>query len=119
MAKHEVTCISCGRRFDVDKEGGQYLPGERRYKCKKCVNAEKAEARKRSKEAAAQNRERETGTRESKTSMIIKIVIGALFVAASFTLLAEGNLAAFFVGLAIGAGLIVWGGLPLYKMKNR
>lgn len=25
MAKHEVTCLKCGRRFDAN-EGGSYLP---------------------------------------------------------------------------------------------
>lgn len=34
MAKHEVTCLKCGRRFDAN-EGGSYLPESHRYICKK------------------------------------------------------------------------------------
>ena len=37
MAKHEVTCLKCGRRFDAN-EGGSYLPESHRYICKKCVD---------------------------------------------------------------------------------
>ena len=41
MAKHEVTCLKCGRRFDAN-EGGSYLPESHRYICKKCVDKQKS-----------------------------------------------------------------------------
>lgn len=35
MAKHMVTCVICGKRFDANR-GGYYNGDSRRYTCKKC-----------------------------------------------------------------------------------
>ena len=74
MKKHIVTCVKCGRQFDAN-EGGAYYPESRRYVCKHCVDKQKdiqkeqAKARKAAeREAEADERERVTGMRQSKTA---------------------------------------------------
>ena len=92
MKKHIVTCVKCGRQFDAN-EGGAYYPESRRYVCKHCVDKQKdiqkeqAKARKAAeREAEADERERVTGMRQSKTAMLVKIVVGVLFLFAAVSL---------------------------------
>ena len=40
MAKHMVTCMSCGRQFDSNR-GGRYYPAYSRYQCLQCFKAQK------------------------------------------------------------------------------
>ena len=130
MAKHEVTCLKCGRRFDAN-EGGSYLPESHRYICKKCVDKQKskqAEAEKARKAAEreeqaeaekANEREARTGMRQSVPAMIAKIAAGAVVLIGSFPLLAQESTIEFIVGVAIAAGLAVWGLAPYLKAKKR
>ncbi len=125
MAKHEVTCLKCGRRFDAN-EGGSYLPESHRYTCKKCVDKQKskqAEAEKARKvaerEEQANEREARTGMRQSVPAMIAKIAAGAVVLIGSFPLLAQESTIEFIVGVAIAAGLAVWGLAPYLKAKKR
>ena len=78
MAKHIVTCVKCGRKFDAE-EGGVYYPESRRYACKKCVDNQKAAQSEREKarkaeerKAKADEREKNTGMRQSVPAMIAK-----------------------------------------------
>ena len=125
MAKHEVTCLKCGRRFDAN-EGGSYLPESHRYICKKCVEKQKfnhaapdkaPNAAVRS--AQANEREARTGMRQSVPAMIAKIAAGAVVLIGSFPLLAQESTIEFIVGVAIAAGLAVWGLAPYLKAKKR
>lgn len=100
MRKHIVTCVYCGRQFDKN-EGGYYLPKSRRYVCKRCEDKQKAEQAERNKarkaaerEAEADERERITGMRQSKAAMLVKIVVGVLFLFAAVSLAVQGNTSA-------------------------
>ena len=114
MKKHIVTCVKCGRQFDAN-EGGAYYPESRRYVCKHCVDKQKdiqkeqAKARKAAeREAEADERERVTGMRQSKTAMLVKIVVGVLFLFAAVSLAVQGNISSFVCGLVIGGALVAW-----------
>lgn len=103
MKKHIVTCVKCGRQFDAN-EGGAYYPESRRYVCKHCVDKQKAEQAERNKarkaaerESEADERERVTGMRQSKTAMLVKIVVGVLFLFAAVSLAVQGNIPLFCV----------------------
>ena len=63
MAKHEVTCLKCGRRFDAN-EGGSYLPESHRYICKKCVDKQKSKQAEAEKARKAAEREEQANERE-------------------------------------------------------
>ena len=124
MRKHIVTCVYCGRQFDKS-EGGYYLPKSRRYVCKRCEDKQKAEQAERNKarkaaerEAEADERERVTGMRQSKTAMLVKIVVGVLFLFAAVSLAVQGNISSFVCGLVIGGALVAWGLVPYLKAKS-
>lgn len=131
MKKHIVTCVKCGRQFDAN-EGGAYYPESRRYVCKHCVDKQKdiqkeqAKARKAAereaeadeREAEADERERVTGMRQSKTAMLVKIVVGVLFLFAAVSLAVQGNISSFVCGLVIGGALVAWGLVPYLKAKS-
>lgn len=124
MKKHIVTCVKCGRQFDAN-EGGAYYPESRRYVCKHCVakqkdiQKEQAKARKAAeREAEADERERVTGMRQSKTAMLVKIVVGVLFLFAAVSLAVQGNISSFVCGLVIGGSLVAWGLVPYLKAKS-
>lgn len=125
MRKHIVTCVKCGRQFDTNEEKGRYYPDSRRYECGRCVNKQKTEQSEREKsrkvaesEAIADERERVTGMRQSKTAMLIKIIVGILFLSCSFPLAVQGNIPAFICGLAVSVALIAWGLVPYMKSKR-
>lgn len=122
--KHIVTCVKCGRQFDAN-EGGAYYPESRRYVCKHCVDKQKdiqkeqAKARKAAeREAEADERERVTGMRQSKTAMLVKIVVGVLFLFAAVSLAVQGNISSFVCGLVISGALVAWGLVPYLKAKS-
>ena len=124
MKKHIVTCVKCGRQFDAN-EGGSYYPESRRYVCKHCVDKQKdiqkeqAKAHKAAeREAEADERERVTGMRQSKTAMLVKIVVGVLFLFSAVSLAVQGNISSFVCGLAIGGALVAWGLVPYLKAKS-
>lgn len=124
MKKHIVTCVKCGRRFDAN-EGGAYYPESRRYVCKRCVDKQKdiqkeqAKARKAAeREAEADERERVTGMRQSKAAMLVKIVVGVLFLFSAVSLAVQNNIPAFLCGLVIGGALVAWGLVPYLKAKS-
>lgn len=124
MKKHIVTCVKCGRQFDAN-EGGAYYPESRRYVCKRCVDKQKdiqkeqAKARKAAeREAEADERERVTGMRQSKTAMLVKIVVGVLFLFSAVSLAVQNNIPAFLCGLVIGGALVAWGLVPYLKAKS-
>ena len=86
MKKHIVTCVKCGKQFDAN-EGGAYYPESRRYVCKHCVDKRKAEQAERNKarkaaerEAEADERERVTGMRQSKTATLRRELVYGRFV---------------------------------------
>lgn len=111
MAQHLVICAECGKQFDVNKKGGYYRKAERRYICKECAKKIKANNRK----IEADQREASTGMRQTKWAMILKIVIGIIFVITSFTLKSASEI---IIGIIIGLGLIAWGFLPYYRAKK-
>ena len=124
MKKHIVTCVKCGRQFDAN-DGGVYYPERQRYACKSCVKKQKSEQSEREKarkaaerEAEADERERVTGMRQSKTAMLVKIVVGVLFLFAAISLAAQGNISSFVCGLVIGGALVAWGLVPYLKAKS-
>ena len=125
MGKHIVTCVKCGRQFDAN-EGGVYYTESRRYACKRCVDKQKSKQVEESKvrkaeerRVKADERERETGMRQSKTAMLAKIIVGVLFLFCSLPLAMQGNISSFVCGLGIAAALIAWGFVPYLKAKNR
>lgn len=125
MKKHIVTCVKCGRQFDAN-EGGAYYPESRRYVCKRCVDKQKSEQADREKarkaeerKAEADERERVTGMRQSKAAMLVKIVVGVLFLFAAVSLAVQGNISSFVCGLVIGGALVAWGLVPYLKAKKR
>lgn len=122
--KHIVTCVKCGRQFDAN-EGGAYYPESRRYVCKRCVDKQKSEQADREKarkaeerKAEADERERVTGMRQSKAAMLVKIVVGVLFLFAAVSLAVQGNISSFVCGLVIGGALVAWGLVPYLKAKS-
>ena len=124
MGKHIVTCVKCGRQFDAN-EGGYYLPESRRYVCKRCSDNQKAEQKERARarkaaesKAEADERERITGMRQTKTAILVKITIGILFFICSIPLAVGGNIPSFLCGLIISAALVSWGLIPYLKAKR-
>ena len=111
MAQHLVICVKCGKQFDVNKKGGYYREDLRRYICKDCAKKIKANNR----EIEADQREAATGMRQTKWAMMLKIVIGVIFVISSFTLKSASEI---LIGIIIGLGLIGWGFLPYYRAKK-
>ena len=67
----------------------------------------------------ANEREARTGMRQSVPAMIAKIAAGAVVLIGSFPLLAQESTIDFIVGVAIAAGLAVWGLAPYLKAKKR
>lgn len=104
MAKHIVTCVECGKQFDANK-GGYYDKASRRYTCKSCGNKLRAD-----------NRESQTGMRQSFGAMIAKIAFGVIFVVAAFQ---TGSVGGVITGLAIGVALIAWSAVPAYTAKKQ
>lgn len=105
MKKHIVTCVKCGRQFDAN-DGGAYYPESRRYVCKRCVDKQKSEQADREKarkaeerKAGADERERVTGMRQSKSAMLVKIVVGVLFLFSAVSLAVQNNIPAFCAAL--------------------
>ena len=76
--------------------------------------ARKAEERK----AEADERERVTGMRQSKAAMLVKIVVGVLFLFSAVSLAVQNNIPAFLCGLVIGGALVAWGLVPYLKAKS-
>ena len=66
----------------------------------------------------ADERERVTGMRQSKTAMLVKIVVGVLFLFAAVSLAVQGNISSFVCGLVIGGALVAWGLAPYLKTKS-
>lgn len=115
MAKHMVTCVECGRRFDADF-GAYYDKYSRRYTCRRCYKKEQAAM----KERAVNNRRQQTGMRQSTGAMIAKIAFGALFVFAGFSSPEGGwSVGYFLTSLVIGGALIAWGLLPYLTAKKQ
>lgn len=90
MARHMVICEQCGRRFDANT-GSYYNSASRRYTCKSCAikiyNQQRAIQRQENaarRKAAADEREKNTGMRQSTGAMIAKIVFGVLFLLVVF-----------------------------------
>lgn len=124
MGKHIVICVKCGRKFDADN-GGVYYPESRRYACKKCVDKQKAAQAERMKarkaeecEVIANEREKNTGMRQSVPAMIAKIAAGVVVLASSFSFVAKGSVTEFVVGVAVAVGLAAWGLVPYLKAKK-
>ena len=114
-SKHMVTCVECGRRFDVNAGGGYYNKSSRRYTCKKCGNQIKNANRK----AQAKEREARTGMKQSMGAMIAKIAVGILFVIAGFSSPEGGwTFGYFLTALVVGVALIAWGLLPYLNAKK-
>ena len=67
MAKHMRTCVYCGRQFNT-YDGGFYNREKRDYYCKSCGKKYKRELRMQI-----------TGMKQSYLAMIVKILIGILF----------------------------------------
>lgn len=103
-AQHLVVCQHCGRQFDANR-GGYYNNQTRRYTCKSCGKKLEGDAR-----------ERTTGMRQSKTAMIIKLVIAALFLVSSLT--GDLELGARGVGIVLAAGLAAWALVPYFSAKK-
>jgi hypothetical protein len=106
-------------------DGGAYYPESRRYVCKRCVDKQKSEQADREKarkaeerKAEADERERVTGMRQSKAAMLVKIVVGVLFLFAAVSLAVQGNISSFVCGLVIGGALVAWGLVPYLKAKS-
>lgn len=68
--------------------------------------------------AEADERERVTGMRQSKAAMLVKIVVGVLFLFAAVSLAVQGNISSFVCGLVIGGALVAWGLVPYLKAKS-
>lgn len=124
MSKHYVICVKCGRKFDAD-EGGVYYPESHRYACKNCVDKQKAKQAEAAREqkaaerkAEADERERNTGMRQTKAAMLAKIIVGVLFLVCSIPFISQGNISSFVCGLAVAAALVAWGLVPYLKAKN-
>ena len=66
----------------------------------------------------ADERERVTGMRQSKAAMLVKIVVGVLFLFAAVSLAVQGNISSFVCGLVIGGALVAWGLVPYLKAKS-
>ena len=113
MAKHMVTCMNCGKRFDANR-GGYYFKTKQRYMCPKCGKAHNREL----KEEQADVREAQTGMRQTTGAMIAKIAVGVVFFFMGFTMDSFGSA---IVGIVIGLALIAWGLLPwlLPRLKEK
>lgn len=118
MRKHIVTCVKCGRQFDTNEEKGRYYPDSRRYECGRCVAVQKKLQKEQHKEKVVAEREAKTGMRQSKPAMIAKIAAGVLVLFSSFSLVSQGELAAFACGIGAAAALIAWGLVPYLKAKK-
>lgn len=118
MSKHMVTCVKCGKRFDADVDQGAYYPKQRRYECKSCFNAQKKLQKERFQAQNLAAAEKETAMKQTKTAMILKIIIGVLFLLGSFPLVLQNNFPAFICGLCVAAGLIAWGLVPYFKNRE-
>ena len=57
--------------------------------------------------------------RQSRRAMVIKIAVGFLFVLSSFSLLVDGNIGSFFLGVPLGVVIIAWGIVPWYRAKKQ
>ena len=111
-------------REAVRRERGRRLLS-RRYVCKRCVDKQKSEQADREKarkaeerKAEADERERVSGMRQSKAAMLVKIVVGVLFLFSAVSLAVQNNIPAFLCGLVIGGALVAWGLVPYLKAKS-
>lgn len=125
MRKHIVTCVKCGRQFDTNEEKGQYYPDSRRYECGRCVAAQKKAQKEQSdakkaeeRKAKADEREARTGMRQSVPAMIAKIAAGVVVLVSSLSLLSQGIVFEFIVGVVIAVGLAAWWLVPYLKAKK-
>ena len=50
--------------------------------------------------------------------MLVKIVVGVLFLFAAVSLAVQGNIPSFVCGLVIGGALVAWGLVPYLKAKS-
>ena len=117
--KHIVTCVACGKRFDANR-GGYYNKHTMRYTCKSCGKAQKKAYKKQQAERKADDREKQTGMRQSMGAMIAKIACGILFVLTGFSSPESGwTFGYFLTALVIGAAFIAWGVLPYLNAKKR
>ena len=111
MARHMVVCVKCGRQFDANKGRAGYISYSRRYVCPSCFKIQQSTA----KSAAADEREKRTGMRQSTGAMIAKIAVGVLFIISAPG--TEGA-AALLAGIVLGAALIAWGLVPWLKARK-
>lgn len=107
MAKHEVTCVACGRMFDSEQGGGSYDPKSRRYTCPECTA--------RQREALAAEL-----AKKLRKKFITKLVIGAILIIAGFASIGKpevkgGVIICFIAGIA----LIAWALIPYFQMRKK
>ncbi len=114
MAKHMVTCVHCGRRFDANM-GAYYNSATRRYSCKACGKKVNQAYKRSQRTAAADQREVRTGMRQSLGAMIAKIAFGAIFIISCI----GSEIQTFLVGLVLGGALIAWGLVPYLRARQQ
>lgn len=112
--KHIVTCVECGKRFDANK-GAYYDRDSRRYTCRDCIKRERKAIQATAKRRAADQRERQTGMRQSIGSMIAKIAAGALFIIVGADMDTTSEV---LTSLVLGGALIAWALVPYIKAKK-
>ncbi len=66
--QHIVTCVNCGRQFDVNKKGGFYSSTSRRYVCKSCGKKIKAEEKKEKRDEKRASRGNSSGIDKAKVA---------------------------------------------------
>ena len=91
-----VVCVNCGRRFDIDREGGSFNSTKNRYCCTKCRKQEEAINK------AIQTKQNHTSSTDGSKKWY-KIALGILCIISGFYAIEKYDfiviLTAFVIGL--------------------
>lgn len=109
---HWVTCVRCGRRFDVAKKGGRYIPSSQRYMCKKCYQQQKKISK--APVAQPQYRQAQAQPQQKQQSAFVvwlkkywRIPLAVFFLIGGFGNIGTDTGAAIF-GIVLGFGFLGW-----------
>lgn len=134
--KHNVVCMSCGRKFDANKIGARYVSDKQRYMCGSCARKLKS-AEKAKQKAEKEDRQRSiidavasgemnedqatiASHKPGKGKMIAGIIVAAVGIFGFAG--GSGQGIAYFLSciiiLLIGAGLLTWHFISDKKFKE-
>ena len=104
--KHIVTCQTCGQQFDSFR-GGYYHYDTGSYTCRRCGRS-----------ADRALRGVRSGMRQTVVGMVLKILLGMLFLSVSVDTTGDWDLGYFLTCVVIGCSLFAWALIPWLKARQ-